>query len=361
MGRVRSLPTETVIAITFVVAAALVSLVVLFSSGESRDELAALAGSSDTSALDEAEPAPPPEDAPDAPDTDEPAAPPAGPNAPAPTISVPPPTVAPGSPGEPTNPAPSTTAEPIDECAQLSSLTRWSATSGAPLLVAAAGTSAEYVEVVTNESDVPCTLYTNRCGSTAQLLTAEGEGTDAPRRACTTEFTEVVLEPGEPRTERLTVSFPVPPGEYLVRITRYDGTTVDLSARLDDRLAACAAEPLSLRVNGQEQFRDVETVNTAGFALGLVVTGATDCTVRVTESRLALTAGAVGDGTTDDGDELVLVDDTPRWSADLLQTGILTHLVAPPAELPAGEYDGVVTLVLADGGELTAPVLLEIG
>lgn len=354
MGRVRSLPTETVIAITFVVAAALVSLVVLFRSGESRDELAALAGSSDTSAPDEAEPAPPADETPDRPRTDESAAPPASPETPPPTTSVPPPAAAPGSPGSPDRsapPAPSTTGAPVAECTQLSSLTRWSATAGAPLLVAAAGTSAEYVEVVTNESDVPCALYTNRCGSTAQLLTAEGGGTDAPRRACTTEFTEAVLEPGEDRTERLSISFPVPPGEYLVRITRYDGTTVDLPARLDDRLAACAAEPLSMRVNGQEQFRDVETVNTSGFALGLVVTGATDCTVRVVESRVTLTSG----------DEVVLVDDTPRWSADLLQTGILTHLVAPPAELPAGEYGGVVTLVLADGGELTAPFVLQIG
>lgn len=252
--------------------------------------------------------------------------------------------------------SPSTTTPEPEEvepaCSDLQSETSWLETGDQATLETGAGTSAVYVEVVTNQGDEPCALSTNRCGSTARLRTADGSPTDSPSQACTAVHTEAVLAPGDERREELEVRFPVPPGDYEAVVRRYDGTEAVLPVRLDDRVPNCPAHRLSLRDPG-EQFRDRDHVSDQGFSVDLVVEGADEtCSVRVVESRLLLVSAQ---------QRASLVDRTERWSVPPAGEAVHTHVVAPPTELAPADYDATVTLLLDDGGQLTAPFRLVIG
>lgn len=333
-------------AICFVVVASVVALVVLVRHVDDRDVVQTTDRSTLTTVADDDAPA---EDdqttttsaVASPPTTAEPTSPPATSTTTSSTTST---TSLP-----PTRSAPPTSsAETPPACPGLASETYWTSTGERSPLVTGAGGEAGYTEVVRNESDEPCTLTTSRCGSTAELQTADGEKTDHAPQACPSDLRQEVLEPGAQRIEQLTVSFPVPPGDYRARIHRYDGTVVDLPVRLDDRLSPCPVDALVLEVNGPDQGRSESEIRESGLAVDLIVRGASpSCTVRTTDGRLRL----------DDGEESIeLVDRTERWLADPRETDIHTHIVLPPADVPAGEYEGVVTLVLEDGATLSAPL-----
>lgn len=342
MRRSRPLPIETVMAIVVVAVTLVAGVAVLVQGGIDRD--GALVATRSSPAAETSTTTASTTSVPDpvAPTTTAPAPP--GPD---PTTTTT--TAAPTTTTSTTEPS---TDDVAVECPGLESDIHWRETGDRSALEAAAGTSGRYVEVVTNHSDQPCRLATNRCGSTAELRTADGAATDAPRQACATVHTEVVLEPGEDLREELQVAFPVPPGDYHAHTRGYDGRRVLLPVRLDDRLPACDARPLSLEPHGVAQGRSGEEVRDHGFTLDLTINGADPaCSVRVLESRVVL-AGPDA--------RIELVDPTERWSAAPAggDGGIHTHAVAPPTQLEPADYDGTVTLVLAGGGELAAPFRL---
>ena len=285
------------------------------------------------------------------------AAPPSDQEVPAaPTTSEP----APADPEPTTTSTPSTTTSTTDpppqdvtpECPGLESQSFWLDTGDRSVLEAAAGTAATYVEVVTNRSDDPCRIETSRCGGTAELRTVDDSPTDSPPMACPSVYSEDVLDPGEQRREELSVWFPVPPGDYRAHVRRYDGSTAVLPVRLDDRLPPCDPGDLSLDAGG-EQFRDREEIEEHGFSLDLIVEGAEPtCSVRVKESHIVLVSAEK---------RAALVDRTERWTAPVFDDRIHTHAVVPPTELAPATYESTVTLLLADGGQLTAPFRLLVG
>lgn len=238
-------------------------------------------------------------------------------------------------------------------CPDLHSETFWVETGDRSQLRAAAGTAATYVEVVTNRSDQTCRFETNRCGTTAVLKTADGGPTDAPGLGCTADSRPAALQPGESRREELQVRFPVPPGDYRAHVRGYDGVEVMLPVRLDGRLPACDPAGLEIANGGGEQLVERDHAREQGFDLQLVVAGAAPgCTVRVAETVFELT-----------GDDQVveLVDRTERWTAPTDGDNVLTHAVAPPADLAPAWYDLMVTVVLSGGGEISAPFRILIG
>lgn len=337
-------------AICFVVVASLVAVVVLVRHVDDRDVVRTADRSTLTTVAEDGAPAEDDQTTTTAPvsppSTQEPTSPPGPSTTTSSTTSTTEvPTTTPSAP-------PTSSAETPPECPGLVSDTYWTSTGERSRLVTGAGGEAAYTEVVRNESDEPCTLTTSRCGSTAELRTADGEDTDEPPRYCTSELSREVLEPGAQRIEQLTVSFPVPPGDYLARIRRYDGTVVDLPVRLDDRLPPCPADVLVLEVNGSPQGRSGSEIRESGLGVNLIISGASpSCTVRTADSRLRLDGG---------GEPIELVDRTERWLADSNQTQIHTHIVLPPADVPAGEYEGVVTLVVENGATLSAPLQLQV-
>lgn len=315
-------------------------LVVVVRNGLDGDE-ALLATRSDSvpEATTTTDPPPADQEEPAAPTTSEPA-----PSDPEPTTTSTPSTTT------------STTAPPRDdveaECPGLESQTFWLETGDRSVLEAAAGTAGTYVEVVTNRSDEPCRIVTSRCGTTAELRTVDGSPTDSPSTACPGVLSEDVLDPGERRREELSVWFPVPPGDYRAHVHRYDGSTAVLPVRLDDRLPPCDPARLSLDAGG-EQFLEQEHVRDHGFAIDLYISGADEtCSVRVVESRLVLVSPR---------QRAALVDETERWSVPRSENDIHTHAVAPPTELQPATYESTVTLLLDDGGQLTAPFRLLVG
>lgn len=353
MRRSPRLPIETMAAISFVVVASVVALVVLVRHVDDRDVVRTADRSTLTTVAEDAAPAGDDQTTsttastvPDGPpSTEEPASPPA---TSATTSSTT--TSTTQVPNTGSSPPPSW-AETPPECPGLVSDTYWTSTGERAPLLTGAGGEAGYTEVVRNESDESCTLTTSRCGTTAELRTAEGEKTDRPPITCPSDLRQEVLEPGEQRIEQLNVLLPVPPGEYRARIRRYDGTAIDLPVQLDDRLPACASDALVLEV-GSEQGRSGSEIRSSGVTVDLNVRGGSpSCTVRMATGHLRL------DG---DGGPIDLTDPTERWVADPHGAAVQTHIVLPPADVPAGEYDGAVSIVLHDGTTLRAPLKLEV-
>jgi hypothetical protein len=277
-------------------------------------------------------------------DADEDGDPATSTTAPSPAEPAPTTTVAPASTTSTTVAPPLGAAAP---CPDLRSETFWVETGDRSQLRAAAGAAATYVEVVTNRSDRPCQVEANRCGTTAQLRTADGAPTDAPAMGCAAYSEQVILRPGEARREELQVRFPVPPGDYHAHVRGYDGVEVVLPVRLDGRLPACDPSDLEITNGGGEQLVERDDARERGFDLQLVVSGAGDgCTVRVAETTFQLTG---------DDQVIELVDATERWSAPTDGDRVLTHAVAPPTDLAPAWYDVEVTVELAGGSELSAP------
>ena len=346
----RPLPMETVVGLLVVAATLVAGLAVLIHRGFGPDEglLATRAdtvpGAPVTTAPDEDPDGEPDDDA----DDDAESTP--STTAPAPAEPAPTTTAAPTS-------TTSTTAAPSVRtpvaCPDLHSETFWVETGDQSQLRAAAGTAATYVEVVTNRSDETCRFETNRCGTTAVLRTADGGPTDAPELGCPAYSREAALEPGESRREELHVRFPVPPGDYRAHVRGYDGVEVVLPVRLDGRLPACDPAELEIANGGGEQLVERDHARERGFDLQLVVAGADPgCTVRIAETVFELTG---------DNQVVELVDRTERWSAPTDGDHVLTHAVAPPADLAPAWYDLMVTVVLMGGGEISAPFRILVG
>jgi hypothetical protein len=326
---------ETVVGLVLVAATLLAGLAIVVHKGVSSDE-SVLATRSDTvpgaPATTTPEPGAGAEPAPSttAPEPDEPTAPAS--------------TVAPTTTTSTTAPPPAGASEP---CPDLVSEISWASTGDRTQLRAAAGSAATYVEVVTNRSEQPCHVETNRCGTTAELRTIDGSPTDAPVMGCAAYSEQVVLQPGQVRREELQVRFPVPPGDYHAHARGYDGVEVVLPVRLDGRLPACDPTGLEITNGGGEQLVERDDARQRGFELQLVVSGAAEgCTVRVAETQFELTG---------DNQVIELVDTTERWSAPTDGDRVLTHAVAPPTDLAPAWYDVAVTVVLADQSELSAP------
>lgn len=348
MGRSRP-PIESVVAISVLLVALLVGAGVVIGSrlGGDHDQFLA---SADAPSPDPPDPfAPPPEAEPpgSTTSTSQPSDPPADPGRPAsPTTTAPVDTPTPTT-------SPRRGNEPVAECTELASQSSWRRTGDRAPLDAGAGTSAGYVEVVTNQASSPCRLRIDRCATTAVLVGPDGSPADTMPPACTDAVTEVVLAPGEARREELTVAFPVPPGSYRVQVDRLDGTSAALPVVLDDRVPACAAGALAVAVEETDLFRRLEDVVDDGLDVGLEVTGAdVACTLRVAESRITLLRGE---------EQVEIVDDTERWSAVEPGSEVRTHALVRPVDLEPGDHEGTVTLVLADGAELEAPFRLLLG
>ena len=344
MGRSRPVPIESVVAISVLAAAMVAGLLVLVLSGTQPEPTESLLASQGGPV-------------------------PGAPATTAPVTTVPdrsgPATTQPPEPGpDPAGPVrsstPSTTTtsttappeEPVVACDDLDSETVWVATGDRSRLEAAAGSYATYVEVLTNTGDEPCRLRAHRCDSTADVRDLDGTSVHRPAPSCSSEDLDVVLEPAERRRQERTVWFPVPPGDYEVHARGHEGTTAVLPVRLDDRLPECDPAELSLNVAGTNLFREREEVREQGLDLDLFATGAAEgCTLRIAETRLVLATAE---------DQVEIVDDTERWSASTTGGEVRTHAVAAPADLEPDRYDGMVTLVLTGGGDLTAPFRLVV-
>lgn len=340
MRRSRPLPIETAVGLVLVALTLVAGLAVVLAKGVGTDE-GVLATRADTVPGTPATTVP--DEDPDG-GADDRTEPTTSTTAPAPAEPAPTTTVAP-----PTTTSTTVVGQepPPSPCPDLRSETFWVETGDRSELQAAAGTAATYVEVVTNRSDETCRLETNRCGTTAVLRTADGAPTDAPELGCPAFSREAALQPGESRREELQVRFPVPPGEYRAHVRGYDGVEAVLPVRLDGRLPACDPAALEITNGGGEQLVEREHVRERGFELQLVVAGAGEgCTVRTAETKFELTG---------DNRVVELVDETERWSAPTEGDDVLTHGVAPPADLAPAWYDLTVTVVLAGGDEIEAP------
>ena len=348
----RPLPMETVVGLLVVAATLVAGLAVIVLWGFDSEE-GVLATRADTVPGAPATTAPEgdtdeaPDDEADVDDGDQPAS---STTVPSPAEPAPTTTAAPTSTTSTTVVPPAGSAAP---CPGLDSETFWVETGDRSQLRAAAGTAATYVEVVTNRSDETCRFETNRCGTTAVLRTADGAPTDAPELGCAAYSREAALQPGESRREELEVRFPVPPGDYRAHVRGYDGVEVILPVRLDGRLPACDPARLEIANGGGEQLVERDQARERGFDVQLVVAGAAPgCTVRVVETVFELTG---------DNQAIELVDRTERWSAPTDGDHVITHAVAPPADLAPAWYDLVVTAVLSGGGEVSAPFRILIG
>ena len=253
------------------------------------------------------------------------------------TTTVPtssPPTVPPSSPAivgplEPIAPAP---------CPDLRSESTWQSTGDASELVAPAGGAARYVEVVANEGDASCMLEGNRCGSTAQLLHPDGTPVGFPFLMGCAGFSEQFeLAPGASAPSNLSASLHAPPGRYIVRVGRFDGTEARLPIRLEEGHPACPAGGMRFSGNGTPV-----TVDSHGVAT-LLEPMAADCTVRIDEVRLVLEP---------DGAAHTYANGSDHWL--LSEGGVFTlqTLLGPIAE-PPGTYPAEVSMLLATGDRIS--------
>ena len=238
--------------------------------------------------------------------------------------------------------APSSSSAP---CPGLTSESAWADTGTADEVAAAAGGSVEFTETVTNGPE-PCSLPSNRCGASSRLLSRSGDVIPTDPAACTLEATTLELAPHEIVTETLTAVVAVPPGEYLLEVTRYDGTHERLPFRLDAVGPACRVDDIVLYGSPSPDpappaVREFGLLTSDASFQASFTTPDLECTARVEQIRLEI-------------DQTVLEDDRERWvSTEQFRAGSVMATFGP-IELAPGPYDATIHVHFADG-DLSSP------
>lgn len=222
-------------------------------------------------------------------------------------------------------------------CPGLRSVSSWETTGDDSTIEAAAGTSAPYAEVVTNESTETCSLEGNQCGGQEVLRNADGEPVPTPLTlGCAGYSEQVVLAPGDSYTWTHRVELKAVPGDYSVQTYRVDGTTADLPVRLVDRHPACPVDSLTFSPNGRTFSA------TAGRRIDtLLSTEVSGCSIRIAEIRMVIDP--------DGPQPRAYVDPSAYWlvAEESSVFGISSDVAT--AEIPQGTHPAEVVATMADG------------
>lgn len=232
-------------------------------------------------------------------------------------------------------------------CEGLRSQTVWVSTGAPDEVAAPAGGGIDYAEVVTNEGTQTCTMVFERCPGPGVLFTTEGQPAPAAQQGCPAiGHAPTDLAPGQSLRDVFTADLHNAPGSYDLRALQHDGRVASLPIRLEPSIPACGPGAVSV----EQQPLEVATGPGGTIHDTALLSSAQDsCTVRITAAHLSLHPQA------DPGaPERTFTDGAARWYATDAEW-VAADATFGPIELPHGDYEGAVTLVLESGEELRRP------
>lgn len=232
-------------------------------------------------------------------------------------------------------------------CEGLRSRTVWVSTDAPDEVAAPAGGRTDYAEVVTNEGTQTCTMVFERCPGPGMLFTTEGQPAPSAEEGCPAiGHAPTELPPGGSRRDVFTADLHNAPGGYDLRVLQHDGRVASLPIRLEPSIPACSPGAVSV------ERQPLEVATGPGGTISdsaLLSSAQASCTVRITAAHLALRPG--GDP---GGPERTFTDGAARWYSTDAER-VAASAAFGPIDLPDGDYEGTVTLVLESGEALRRP------